>query len=91
MRIAKRAGMKKAKVALARKLAVIMHRDARQWHDVHDPASVATVLGTIKDKPSVAKWPSLTAPARDAPQVSGRDEGIAAAAVEQRNVTSGEG
>ena len=26
MRIAKRAGMKKAKVALARKLAVIMHR-----------------------------------------------------------------
>jgi len=26
MRIAKRAGMKKAKVALARKLAVILHR-----------------------------------------------------------------
>ncbi|MGA8992393.1 MAG: IS110 family transposase, partial [Rhodoplanes sp.] len=26
MRLAKRAGMKKAKVALARKLAVIMHR-----------------------------------------------------------------
>jgi transposase len=55
MRIAKRAGMKKAKVALSR-------------------------------KPSVAKWPSLTVPARDAPQVPGRDEGMAAA-VEQRNLT----
>jgi hypothetical protein len=34
------AGTKKAKVALARKLAVIMHR-MLVWRDVHDPASVA--------------------------------------------------
>jgi hypothetical protein len=27
------------------------------------------VLGTIKDEPSVAKWPSLTVPACNAPQV----------------------
>ena len=35
MKLAKRAGMKKAKVALARKLAVILHRtlaDAQQVH-----------------------------------------------------------
>jgi transposase len=40
-RIAKRAGMNKAKVALARKLAVIMHRmliDGRPF----DPAAAAT-------------------------------------------------
>jgi hypothetical protein len=34
----------------------------------------------------VAKWPSLTVPVRDAPQVRARDEGMAAA-VEQRNRT----
>jgi transposase len=50
------------------------------------PSQRSAVLGTIKDKPSVAKWPSLTVPARDAPQVRGRDEGMAAA-VEQRNLT----
>ena len=40
MRIARRAGMRKAKVALARKLAVIMHRmlaDAKPFH----PAAAA--------------------------------------------------
>jgi transposase len=44
MRIAKRAGMKKAAVALARKLAVIMHRMLVDGHAVHDPASVAPCL-----------------------------------------------
>jgi transposase len=39
IRIAKRAGMKKATVALARKLAVIMHRMLVEWHAVHSPAS----------------------------------------------------
>ena len=48
------------------------------------PSQRSVVLGAIKDKPSVAKWPSLTGPARDAPQFRGRDEGMAAA-VEQRN------
>ena len=31
MRLAKRAGMRKAKVALARKLAVVLHRMLRRW------------------------------------------------------------
>ena len=44
MRIARRAGMRKAKVALARKLAVIMHRmlaDANAFN----PAAAATSAG----------------------------------------------
>jgi transposase len=44
MRLAKRAGMKKAAVALARKLAVNHASDAGRWHAVHDPASVAPCL-----------------------------------------------
>jgi transposase len=44
MRIAKRAGMRKAKVALARKLAVIMHRmlaDGRAFQPTTEPVVVA--------------------------------------------------
>ena len=46
MRIADRAGMKKAKVALARKLAVIMHRmlaDAKPFN----PAAAATIAAAV--------------------------------------------
>ena len=39
MRLAKRAGMKKAKVALARKLAVIMHRMLVDGREFHSPAT----------------------------------------------------
>ena len=44
MRLAKRAGMKKAKVALARKLAVIMHRmlaDGKPFNPTVRPKPVA--------------------------------------------------
>jgi len=46
MRIARRAGMRKAKVALARKLAVIMHRmlaDAKPFN----PAAAATIAAAV--------------------------------------------
>jgi hypothetical protein len=54
----------------------------------------SAVLGAVKDKPPTAvailrqalRRPSLTAPARDAPQISGRDEGMSVT-VEQRNGT----
>jgi hypothetical protein len=57
------------------------------------PNQRSAVLGTIKDKPPTAvasfdklRRPSLTVPARDAPQILGRDEGMSVA-VEQRNRT----
>jgi hypothetical protein len=41
MRIARRAGMRKAKVALARKLAVILHRMLADKHPFNPAAAAA--------------------------------------------------
>jgi len=80
MRIAKRAGTKKAAVALARKLAVIMHRMLADG--TPRPSQRSAVLGTVKDEPPYGRWPEeghpLTAAcARRFRIVSGRDGGMA--------------
>jgi transposase len=87
MRIARRAGMNKAKVALARKLAVIMHRmlaDGTTFRAAWRRAR--RHQGRCAPPAAVAKRPSLTAPARGAAQSSGRDGGMSVA-IEQRNRT----
>jgi len=88
MRIAKRAGTKKAAVALARKLAVIMHRMLADG--TPRPSQRSAVLGTVKDEPPYGRWPEeghpMTAPSTALPLRlrSGRRNGVG---VEQRNGT----
>ena len=47
MRIAQRAGMRKAKVALARKLAVILHRKLAGAKPFNDAAKAKTMTKTM--------------------------------------------
>jgi len=90
MRIAKRAGMAKAKVALARKLAVIMHRmlaDGTTFATQPAERRARRRQGRYAPPPAVAKRPSLDgACARRSLKISARDQGMAVA-VKQRNRT----
>ena len=85
MRIARRAGMRKAKVALARKLAVILHRmlaDAKPFN----PTAKADGCRLSKENQSV--FGRATTPGLPEAKSLRRDDGSGQAAIREVGITT---